>query len=176
MGRPIQKKALIQTERLTLKPFSLSDKDRLADLLTDQQITKTFMVTDFETAAQARALAEKLIRFSRIDDTRHLEYGIYLHDRLIGFINDCGIEDDSIEIGYAIHPDEQGQGYATEAVRAVLRELREMGFKKVTAGFFSGNSASRRVMEKCGMKQNEPVSHIEYRGVLHKCFYFEICL
>ena len=64
MGRPIQKKALIQTERLTLKPFSLSDKDRLADLLTDQQITKTFMVTDFETAAQARALAEKLIHFS----------------------------------------------------------------------------------------------------------------
>ena len=176
MGRPIQKKALIQTERLTLKPFSLSDTDRLADLLTDQQITKTFMVTDFETAAQACALAEKLIRFSQIDDTRHLEYGIYVHGRLIGFINDCGIEDDSIEIGYAIHPDEQGKGYATEAVRAVLRELREMGFKKVTAGFFSGNSASRRVMEKCGMKQNELVSHIDYRGVLHKCFHFEICL
>ena len=84
MGRPIQKKALIQTERLTLKPFSLSDKDRLANLLTDQQITKTFMVTDFETAAQACALAEKLIRFSQIDDTRHLEYGIYVHGRLIG--------------------------------------------------------------------------------------------
>ena len=50
-----------------------------------------------------------------------------------------------------IHPDYQGCGYATEAVGAVLRELREMGFRKVIAGFFSENSARRRVMEKCGI-------------------------
>lgn len=73
-----------------------------------------------------------------------------------------------------IHPDYQGCGYATEAVGAVLRELREMGFRKVIAGFFSENSASRRVMEKCGMKPGSLVTEAEYRGVLHKCLYYEI--
>ena len=175
MGRLIQKKASILTERLTLKPYSLSDTDRLVDLLTNRRITQTFIIPDFETEAQARAFAEKLIRFSQIDDVRHLEYGIYKQGCLIGFINDCGIEEDSIEIGYVIHPDEQGHGYATEAIRAIFHELREMGFKKVTAGFFPENLASRRVMEKCGMKQSELISEEKYRGVLHQCLYYEIC-
>lgn len=94
---------------------------------------------------------------------------------VIGFINDCGIQDNEIEIGYVIHPAYQGQGYATEAVKVIIEELREMGFQKITAGFFVENTASRRVMEKCGMKQSDFTDEEEYRGILHKCQYFEIC-
>ena len=72
--------------------------DALAGLLTDPEITKTFMAPDFESPEQARALAEKLVNFSRIEDTAHLEYGIYLNGALIGFINDCGIEDEEIDV------------------------------------------------------------------------------
>ena len=42
----------------------------------------------------------------------------------------------TIEIGYVIHPDFQGHGYATEAVRAVIAQLKAIGFQKVIAGFF----------------------------------------
>lgn len=56
-----------------------------------------------------------------------------------------------------------------------MDELREMGFQKVTAGFFEENLASRRVMGKCGMKQNNYVEDEEYRGILHKCIFYEIC-
>ena len=45
-------------------------------------------------------LVGKLIEFSKVEDMVHLEYGIYLNDMLIGFVNDCGIEADEIEIGY----------------------------------------------------------------------------
>ena len=68
MKLPIRKKALIQTERLTL----------------NQEIGKTFMVPDFQTRDQAIALAEKLVAFSCIEDTTHLEYGIYLGDQFLG--------------------------------------------------------------------------------------------
>ena len=175
MNLPIKKKASVKTERLTLKPYSQSDKEQLIGLITNSEITNSFMVPDFETAGQAAALAEKLIAFSQPEDVSHLEYGIYLSGVLIGFVNDCGIEEDTIEIGYVIHPDYQGKGYATEAVRAVMDELRDMGFKKVTAGYFSENTASRRVMEKCGMKNSDFTDEEEYRGVLHKCLYYEIC-
>lgn len=174
MKLPIQKTASIQTERLTLKPYSGQDVEPLVNLITNREIAKTFMVPDFETAEQAVALANKLISFSQVDGTQHLEYGIYLDGRLIGFINDCGIEENEIEIGYVIHPDHQGKGYATEAVKAVIGELREMGFRKITAGFFTENTASRRVMEKCGMKPSDFSEDEEYRGVLHKCLYYEI--
>lgn len=175
MGLPIKKKASIQTERLKLKPYSQQDSEQLVGLITNREISRTFMVPDFETADQASALVKRLISFSRLEDTQHLEYGIYLDDNLIGFINDCGMEDNEIEIGYVIHPDYQGQGYATEAVKVVIDELREMGFRKITAGFFAENTASRRVMEKCGMKQSDFTDEEEYRGILHKCQYFEIC-
>ncbi len=78
MKLPIKKKALIQTEKLTLKPYEIKDVEALADLLMNQEIGKTFMVPDFQTRDQAIALAEKLVAFSCIEDTTHLEYGIYL--------------------------------------------------------------------------------------------------
>ena len=113
MALPIKKKALIKTERLIIKPFSAADVDGLVNLLLNPEITKTFMVPKFESVEQMKDLAEKLIDFSREEDTTHLEYGIYLNGKIIGFINDCGIKDEEIEIGYVIHPDHQGHGYAT---------------------------------------------------------------
>lgn len=175
MGLPIRKKDRIQTERLVLKPYAPRDVMPLVRLLTHDGITKTFMVPDFQTGDQAVELAQRLIAFSQPEDAAHLEYGIYLDDRLIGFVNDCGIEDDEIEIGYAIDPDVQGYGYATEAVRAVIEELRGMDFRKVTAGYFVENESSRRVMEKCSMKPTERTDEEEYRGALHSCRYYEAC-
>lgn len=50
-----------------------------------------------------------------------------------------------------------------------------MGFRKITAGLFQENIASRKVMEKCGMILTSLVDEEEYRGVVHKCNYYEIC-
>ena len=60
----------------------------------EAEITKTFMVPEFTTEEQVLDVVSKLLEFSKVEDTTHLEYGIYLQDQLIGFINDCGIEDE----------------------------------------------------------------------------------
>lgn len=174
MNLPIKKKAKIQTERLCLKPYSSEDAGRLAEFFKNEEISKTFMVPEFESEKQIEDLVHKLIGFSQIEDKGHLEYGIYCDNVMIGFVNDCGIEEDTIEIGYVIHPDYKGHGYATEAVLAIVEELREMGFQKVMAGFFEENTASRRVMEKAGMQLSDLVEEEEYRGIIHKCYYCEI--
>ncbi len=85
MALPIKKKALIKTERLIIKPFSSKDVDGLVNLLLNPEITKTFMVPKFESVEQMKNLAEKLIDFSREEDTTHLEYGIYLNGKIIDF-------------------------------------------------------------------------------------------
>ena len=176
MSRPIIKKEQISTARLTLRPFREEDKARLVEMMQNPEITATFMVPDYKEEAQFCALADKLIAFSRIEDTVHLEYGIYQEDCLIGFINDCGHDDDAIEVGYVIDPSCKGQGYATEALKAVIGELREMGFKKVLAGFFEGNIGSFRVMEKCGLRLNGRIYEEEYRGKMRKCYECEMPL
>lgn len=174
MSRQILKKKCIITNRLTLSPYRKEDRDRLVEMMHNPEITATFMVPDYSEDVQFYALADKLIEFSQIHDTTHLEYGIYLDGYMIGFVNDCGYSDEAIELGYVIDPAFQGRGFATEAVNAVINELREMGFKKVFAGYFEGNIGSRKVMEKCGMHRNGNSDTEEYRGKTLKCYECEI--
>ena len=63
-----------------------------------------------------------------------------------------GLNDDgSAEIGYGICDKHQGNGYATEAVGAVMDwALSQSGVKCVLAEAENDNIASIRVLEKCG--------------------------
>ncbi len=169
----LTKKKSINTNRLTLKPFSSEDLNSLIEILTNDEITKNFMVPILSEEEMTK-LAKKIISYSSIEDKNHFEYGIYLQDKLVGFINDCGFTDRQIEIGYVIHPAYHNNGFATEAVSIALSELKLMGFKRVIAGYFSSNIASSRVMEKCGMKKITDEKKIEYRGKIHKCLYYVI--
>ena len=55
------------------------------------------------------------------------------------------------EIGYGILPAYQGQGYASEAVQAaVIRAFQDPMVSAVEAETDPGNTASQRVLQKCG--------------------------
>jgi ribosomal-protein-alanine N-acetyltransferase len=56
-------------------------------------------------------------------------------------------------VGYTIAEHCQNLGYATEALRALLRHLLEdVGVRRVEGETLAGHGASRRVMEKAGMR------------------------
>lgn len=54
-------------------------------------------------------------------------------------------------LGYWIHPDQQGEGYATEAARlAVSHGFDELRLHRISAAIVAPNEASKRVVEKLG--------------------------
>lgn len=58
------------------------------------------------------------------------------------------------ELGWVLDPRFTGQGYATEAVRALLRVcFEDLGVRRVVANCFLGNDASWRLMERVGMRR-----------------------
>lgn len=58
------------------------------------------------------------------------------------------------ELGWVLHPDHTGHGYATEAVREVIRLcFEDLGLRRVVANCFAGNTASWRLMERVGMRR-----------------------
>lgn len=58
----------------------------------------------------------------------------------------------AIEIGWRLHPDFWGNGYATEAAQKVLEfAWNDLGIQEVVALVVPENKKSRRVMEKLGM-------------------------
>ncbi len=96
--------------------------------------------------------------------------------RLIGIILYFDERDGGCEIGYGIGSDHWNRGYGTEAVRRFLEYLFcEKGFRSVRACFFVGNEASRRVMEKCGMRFSRYAEkEISYVGRERDVIYYEI--
>ncbi|GIF37183.1 GNAT family N-acetyltransferase [Actinoplanes xinjiangensis] len=58
------------------------------------------------------------------------------------------------ELGWVLDPDHAGRGYATEAVRELLRLcFEDLGLHRVTATCFAANEASWRLMERVGMRR-----------------------
>jgi len=60
------------------------------------------------------------------------------------------------EIGYVLDPEHAGRGYATEAVRELLRIcFEEVGVRRVIAQLFADNLPSRRLLERLGMRREQ---------------------
>jgi RimJ/RimL family protein N-acetyltransferase len=58
------------------------------------------------------------------------------------------------ELGWSFHPDYTGRGYATEAVRELIRIcFTDLGLRRVMANCFAANEASWRLMERVGMRR-----------------------
>ena len=158
------------TERLEVKPISQTDREAVLDLVTNEIAGKTYMFPAFQSRAEAEPLFQRLVQLSH-DESRYVA-GVYLDGVFIGMMNDVERKDGQVEMGYAYLPAYYNHGYATEAFRGAIGYLLCHGFDTVVAGAFSGNAASLRVMEKCGMEKLDYTDEIEYRGVTHTCIYY----
>ena len=136
----------MKTERLIIEQIKETDKeDYFINISHDKKVLETFI------CRYADSLEE--FDFSSYPG-RQDQFAIRLKEtgRLIGIITYFEEKEDSCEIGYGIGSGFWNQGYATEAASRFLEYLfREKGMRTVYASFFTGNDASRRVMEKCGM-------------------------
>jgi len=74
-----------------------------------------------------------------------------------------GEQPGTVEIGYWIARPFWGQGFATEAGRAVLRIAQTLGYRRVVGSHFLDNPASGKVLEKLGF---EPTGRVIER---HSC-------
>lgn len=157
-------------DSLSLRPFTSADQKHILEILTDKTVGKTYMLPDFEKVEDAIPLFSRLMKLS-VDDNRYVRC-IDLEGTAIGFLNDVEIKNGVIELGYVIHPDSQNHGYMTQALQTAITELFGAGYEDVVCGAFAENTASIRVMEKCGMQKLAITEEIDYRDTKHRCVYY----
>ena len=155
-----------------LREILPEDRERMLDILTSEEVSKTYMLPDYENRADAAPLFVRLIEMSR--EAGKYVRGIADSEGLVGFVNHTDIQGEQIELGYVIHPQYQGRGYMTRALSLAMKELFSQGYREIITGAFSSNTASIRVMKKCGMTRMDKTDEIEYRGNLHTCVYFRM--
>ena len=145
----------IKTLRLTITTFS-SDMAQSVYENSQDDDTRRFVPDEvYDSVEEARDAIDFLM--SRYDSTDGpFVYPIITNDdgKNIGYIQLCQIDDGSWEIGYHIAKGFTGQGYATEAVKAFLPAMaQKLNIKEVYGICLAENTASVRVLEKCGFVQ-----------------------
>ncbi|MCR5795197.1 MAG: GNAT family N-acetyltransferase [Solobacterium sp.] len=162
---------VLETERLILDRVRETDReDYFRNISHDRKVLETFICRYAETPDEVDLSA--YINNEKLFAIRLKETG-----RLIGIILYFDETEDSCEIGYGIGSSYWGKGYMTEAVRRFLSFcFADKGFRTVYASFFTGNEASRRVMEKCGMEFSRfSEKELVYMGEEKDLTYYAIC-
>ncbi len=162
----------LRAGELILRPFEEGDGETAADILLSPEVGRTYLLPGGLDREGALALFRRMMALSR--DPGRFVYAVCRAGDLVGWINETERSGGTIELGYVIRPEEWGRGYATAALSCAIRALFSGGFSRVVCGAFEENTASRRVMEKCGMVRAGREEAIEYRGAEHRCIYYEI--
>lgn len=168
----LERNLTLKSKRLTLRPFAEEDYSAAKEMFLDPKVFATYMIPDFPDEEAIRRLFTSFKNASLKPE--HFVYAISGDFGFVGFLNYTTKNNDEIEIGYAISSRHWGKGYATEAFKRAIDELFRIGYRKIKAGHFQENPASRRVMEKAGLTPIELVETISYRGSDHVVNYLEI--
>jgi RimJ/RimL family protein N-acetyltransferase len=140
---------VLETERLTLRRPTLADVKAIAHLANDRRI-----------AENTRRLPhpyqqDHAVEFVRATAAARTE-AVFLIEQNFSAIGMVGIdrsEPEAPELGYWLGVEHWGQGFGTEAARAVIDFFfEEYDAEHLISGARVANPASRNILEKCGFQ------------------------
>jgi RimJ/RimL family protein N-acetyltransferase len=148
----------IRTERLLLRPFRDADLAGLHAMHSLEEVARHLYWEPRSEEETRRVLARKMERPALVTDGECLDYAVEL--RATGaLVGDVSLILRSRahrqgEIGYVFHPDHAGNGYATEASRALLAlGFADLDLHRLIGRLEAANGASARVLERLGMRR-----------------------
>ena len=140
----------IETQRLRLRRFTLDDVPALHAIQSHEDVTRWLLWGP----RSEQDVREGIDRYNAIPPDAGVMLAIEHEGALIGTVNlDVGDHRQG-EIGYVLHPDHHGRGFATEATAALL-ELAFDTYRlhRVYGRLEPRNEASARVLERLGMRR-----------------------
>ncbi|GIU44852.1 N-acetyltransferase GCN5 [Shewanella sairae] len=143
----------LYTDRLRLRSVVACDWDNFLYTHSDELLNEFVRKPEAESAIRQK--------FERVLKSQEFTEGEWLltiiedaHTQdFIGFIGlqNSDTEMQQMQVGYMIHPKAQGQGFASESLRAII-DWACLAYKphKFIAYCIAQNMASTKVLEKCG--------------------------
>lgn len=142
------------TDRLRLRPYRPDDAQAMFAVFGDPEVMRYSMSGADPTIESTQARIQKLM-----DHQNLFGFSLWVvEDRSTGAIlGDCGLkqleEGPEIEVGYRFAKPHWGHGYASEAAAASVQHgFAALGLARIVAVVEPPNVASRKVLEKIGLK------------------------
>jgi RimJ/RimL family protein N-acetyltransferase len=152
---------LLRTGHLLLRRWEESDLTAFLDLYSREDVVRWLGQHPRRPLATAAEARERLGRWHEHERGLSSPLGLWaivpdgaggpVGTLLLLPLSDGDGPTGLVEVGWHLHPDFQGYGFATEAARAVLALAGAAGIDQVLAITDLDNTASRRVAERLGM-------------------------
>lgn len=160
---------MFKTERLEFRQFTPEDLPLLIEQRSDPEVNRYLGGTKLQNPD---ALARRLEFYIGCYEKYGFGTCAMLWKQTGEMIGSAGIqplaETDEIEVGYSIIKNFWGRGIGTEAAYGWLDfGFTDAGLDRIVAVADEENIASRRVMEKCGMRFERNAFHYERQVVLY---------
>lgn len=170
---------ILETERLRLRPLARTDAPDIHPLLDDPEVMAFW---DVPEVGDPELVEEIVLR-----QVAHMERGEAIHwsirtlneDRLIGACDLSEIDrfHKRADVGFMLGREAWGQGYAAEALRAMIAYAGSSGVKKLTARTHLGNRRSESLLERFQFRKEGLLrGHIVRAGERRDCHVFGLLL
>jgi ribosomal-protein-alanine N-acetyltransferase len=148
---------ILHTERLVLREFTAEDWPAIFAYQNDPRYLR-FYERDSVTERQSQALTYYFILWQGEQPRSKVQLAITLAatGQVIGNV---GVRRETADepvadMGFELSPEHWGQGYASEAARAMVDwGFGEWGLERIHANCVSENAASARVLERAGLRE-----------------------
>ena len=148
---------ILETQRLTLRQFTADDVDNLFDLNADPEVMR--YITGGRPAPreflQGEVIPFHLAVYERLDRLGTWAAESAATGEFLGWFHfrpGPDMDTTNIDLGYRLRRSAWNKGYATEGSLALIdMGFTDLGVERVFAHTMTVNTASRRVLEKCGL-------------------------
>jgi len=147
----------LSTKRLLLRPKTMNDASDMFEFTSNIEVARFVFAPDKDIESVkdyiAQSMSAPLGKFV-------LE--LKSEQKVIGTIDFLKFHEQSAEIGYVIHQNYWGKGYASEALTCLIEfSFEKLGLKAIHCEHDVENLASGRVMEKSGMRKMETLRKMD---------------
>lgn len=158
----------IETERLILRRFELSDAQNMFDNYCGREKVTEYMSWSYHKSIEDTKSYLTDFVLPRYDNLNTYCWAVVWKEtnEVIGCIDVCDSNERKryAELGWCIGDEYWGKGIMPEAAKSVLEYLFSVGYERIQATHHTKNPKSGRVMEKIGMT---------YEGTLKKYSMFK---
>ena len=158
---------ILETERLVLREFELSDAQQFFELNNNPKVLRYTGNEPFPSLEESK---EFIHNYSAYSDFGYGRWAVVLKSSNI-FIGWCGLkfhpQENYTDLGFRFFEKYWNQGFATESSRGVIKYAFEtLDLTKLVARVEQENTASIKVLYKLGFKQTNSIKFNNVQGLM----------